>query len=74
MRQRLAELTPGVHLDVMIGNPGHMIAERAEELDAGLIVIPSHGRTGLKHIVFGSVAERVVSRAGCPVLTVRSCD
>jgi len=34
----------------------------------------THGRTGLKHIVFGSVAERVVSRADCPVLTVHSCD
>ena len=43
---------------------------RAEETNAELIVIGTHGRRGLAHVMSGSVAERVVQHAGCPVLTV----
>lgn len=43
----------------------------AEELDADLIVIGTHGRGGISHAVLGSVAEKVVRKAPCPVLTVR---
>jgi len=42
-----------------------------QEKDVDVIVMPTHGRTGLAHVVFGSVAERIVRRATCPVLTVR---
>jgi nucleotide-binding universal stress UspA family protein len=45
---------------------------RAEGVD--LIVMGTHGRTGLAHVLMGSVAERVVQKAGCPVLTVRHPD
>lgn len=72
-----AEIFPeGVEprLEVRIGQPAQEILEASREDDADAIFMATHGRTGLKHIVFGSVAERVVSRAGCPVLTVRSCD
>jgi nucleotide-binding universal stress UspA family protein len=48
------------------------ILRRAEETHADLIVMGTHGRTGLAHVLLGSVAERVVRRAKCPVLTVRS--
>ncbi|MDD2856072.1 MAG: universal stress protein, partial [Desulfuromonadaceae bacterium] len=41
------------------------------ELEASLIVLGTHGRTGIDHILFGSTAERVVRSASCPVLTVR---
>ena len=43
----------------------------AQDLGADLIVMPSHGRTGLKRIMIGSVAERVVRLAHCPVLVLR---
>ena len=48
----------------------HAILELAEELDADLIVMGTHGRRGLKHLLMGSVAEFVVRSAPCPVLTV----
>jgi nucleotide-binding universal stress UspA family protein len=43
----------------------------AEERGADLIVMGTHGRTGLQHVLLGSVAEKVVRLAPCPVLTVR---
>lgn len=46
------------------------ILKAAEELNADLIVLGTHGRTGLPHILIGSVAERVVRQASCAVLTV----
>ena len=56
----------------VLGDPGHQIAEFAKEAGAGLIVMPSHGRTGLTHLLIGSVAERVVRFAHCPVLVLRN--
>jgi nucleotide-binding universal stress UspA family protein len=46
------------------------IVREAQETNADLIVIGTHGRRGLAHLVLGSVAERVVQQASCPVLTV----
>lgn len=48
------------------------IVEQAEDLPADLIVMGTRGHTGLKHVVLGSVAERVVRTAPCPVLTVKA--
>ena len=48
------------------------ICEAAVEAGADLIVLSTHGRTGLAHMLIGSVAERVVRHAPCPVLTLRS--
>jgi universal stress protein A len=53
------------------GNPADAIVRMAEELDVDLIVMATHGRTGVPHIVLGSVAEKVVRHAPCPVLTIR---
>lgn len=53
------------------GTPYQVIAEVAEKEKADLIVLGTHGRTGISHFVMGSVAERVVRSAPCPVLTVR---
>lgn len=50
----------------------HAICAYAEKIGADLIVIATHGRTGLKHLLIGSVAERVVRHATMPVLTLRS--
>lgn len=53
------------------GVPFHEITGAAESLKADLIVIATHGYTGLKHVLLGSTAERVVRHAPCPVLVVR---
>jgi universal stress protein A len=53
------------------GNPSHEIVQAAAAERADLIVMGTHGRTGLKHALMGSVAEGVVRNAPCPVLTVR---
>ena len=54
------------------GEPADAIVELAREADASLIVIGSHGRTGLSRLLMGSVAEHVVRKAACPVLTVKT--
>lgn len=51
--------------------PFVQILKTSEEVEADLIVLGTHGHTGLDHLLMGSVAERVVQRASCPVLTVR---
>lgn len=56
---------------VHFGVPFEEIVKTAKELDTDLIVIGTHGHTGLKHLLLGSTAERVVRLAPCPVLTVR---
>lgn len=54
-----------------LGRPYVEIAEAAKEVAADLIILGTHGHTGLKHVLLGSTAERVVRYAPCPVLTVR---
>jgi nucleotide-binding universal stress UspA family protein len=58
-------------VEVAAGNPADAIVRVAKERGADLIVMGTHGRTGLQHVLLGSVAEKVVRLAGCPVLTVR---
>lgn len=58
-------------LHICFGDPGQEIAAFAERLKADLIVMPSHGRSGLTRLLIGSVAERVVRLAHCPVLVLR---
>lgn len=56
---------------VVEGSPRVEIVRYAREHDIDLIVLSTHGRTGLPHVILGSVAENVVRTAPCPVLTVR---
>ena len=56
---------------VKSGRPWEVIVSMATKIAADLIVIGTHGYAGLKHALLGSVAERVVRHAPCPVLTVR---
>ncbi len=56
---------------IKTGKPFLEIIETASELDIDLIIIATHGRTGIEHILFGSTAEKVVRKAPCPVLTLR---
>jgi nucleotide-binding universal stress UspA family protein len=58
--------------DVISGLSAMAIVEYAQDHDIDLIVMGTHGRTGMAHLVIGSVAERVVRLAKCPVLTVRA--
>jgi nucleotide-binding universal stress UspA family protein len=63
----------GITLDTMIpvGRPEEGIVKAAEFKGASLIIVGSHGRTGLKRLLMGSVAERVIGNAKCPVLVVK---
>src|SRR4029453_11822165 len=62
--------TERIDAHVAIGEPFNEICRMGEQENASLIVIGSHGRTGLSHVLLGSVAERVVRHAPCPVLVV----
>ncbi len=57
---------------VVTGDPATSIVVGAQEQRADLIVMATHGRTGLKHFFLGSVAERVVRESSVPVMTVRA--
>jgi len=60
-----------VRIEVRFGSPVREIVKVSEEIHADLIVMSTHGRTGLRHVLVGSVAEKVVRFARCPVLTVK---
>ncbi len=73
MREKLAEPQYAqTSLEVVFGDPGHAITQYASENKVDLIVLPSHGRTGIQRLLIGSVAERIVRYAHCPVLVLRS--
>lgn len=69
-RVEAAGLTGQIHLRE--GLPADAIVEAARELGADLIVMGTRGRTGLAHVVLGSVAQRTVRSAPCPVLTLKA--
>lgn len=72
LRERLSDNKyKGVNLHVLFGEPGHKITELAGSEGAELIVLSSHGRTGISRLLIGSVAEKVVRLAHCPVLVLR---
>lgn len=62
----------GTSHQVRVGHPADAIEEVAREWRADLIVVGSHGRSGLGRVLLGSVADAVVRRAPCPVLLVRN--
>jgi nucleotide-binding universal stress UspA family protein len=68
---RAREVGITVETAVTIGPNDAEICRKAEEMGADLIIMGTHGRTGLRHALLGSVAEKVVRKAPCPVLTVR---
>jgi universal stress protein A len=77
-RQELEKIVPApgggkieVIRRVVVGIPYHKIVEVAAAEKVDLIVMATHGRTGISHLLMGSVAERVVRAAPCPVLTLR---
>jgi nucleotide-binding universal stress UspA family protein len=62
---------PRVSAEKAIGEPAAEIVSFAKARAVDLVAMGTHGRTGLEHALMGSIAERVVRRAHCPVLTVR---
>jgi nucleotide-binding universal stress UspA family protein len=71
--RRLQPSAPGVRVECRVeeGDPTTAILQVAQEAACDLIVLGTHGRTGLRRLLLGSVAEQVVRKAPCPVLTVK---
>jgi nucleotide-binding universal stress UspA family protein len=72
LSENFAELLPlvEVHEKVEIGSPTTNIIDEAKKHGHDLIVMSTHGRTGLAHVLMGSVTEQVVRNAACPVFSV----
>ena len=71
-RERVANTDlADVDFEVRFGDPGSEITKFARQVAADMLVISSHGRTGISRLLIGSVAERVVRLAPCPVLVLR---
>ena len=72
--KRFAESEAGtnvpIELDILEGSTAAAILEKAEAMPADLLVLGTHGRSGFERLVLGSVAEKVLRKADCPVLTV----
>lgn len=66
------ELAKQVTFVSLFGDPGREVTRYAKQVYAGLIIVSSHGRSGISKILMGSVAERIVRLAPCPVLVLRS--
>ena len=69
--EHLKDAEVEVITDVVLGRPFMEIIQYARKQCIDLIVLATHGRTGLSHVLLGSVAERVVRKSPCPVLTIR---
>jgi nucleotide-binding universal stress UspA family protein len=72
VKSTLGEAAGAVEIRVVDGSPGNAIQKMAADVHAGLIVIGTHGRTGVNLWMLGSVAERVLRQSAVPVLTVRT--
>ena len=70
-REKATAQGVSAELHLAMDRPSHGIVSLAEKLPADLIVIGTWGLTGLQHVLLGSVAERVIRHAPCPVLTVK---
>lgn len=80
LRERLGEIAAAADANVVVKNnllagvPYAEIVNRSKTWPADLIVLGTHGRTGMKHLLIGSVAEKVVRSSPCPVCRVRHPD
>ena len=72
--ERVRAMSVSVREIVREGYPASVIQEEAQEENADMIVMGSRGLSGLKHLLLGSIAERVVQKAHCPVLTLNHPD
>ena len=60
-----------LHVDVLVGSPGREVCRYAASRQADVIVVASHGRTGIQKALLGSVAEAIVRHSPCPVFVLR---
>ena len=80
LRQDLERVVPPPstsisHAHLLVeGNPASEIVQAARDNSCGLIVMGTHGRTGLRRLLMGSIAEQVMRHAECPVLTIKVAD
>ncbi len=70
--EHLSGLDPAPMTSVEIGSPPDQIVAYANQVQADMIVMTTHGYSGLEHVVLGSTTESVLRHAGCPVLSIRS--
>jgi universal stress protein A len=68
--ERATKVGVACQTKMLEGTAAHEIVERARHIDAGLVVVGTHGRTGLAHVLLGGVAERIVRGSSRPVLIV----
>lgn len=73
-KQEMLRRGARVRTELLEGTPYRVVLDWAKEWKADLIVIGTHGHTGLTHALLGSVTERVVRMSECPVLTIRTPD
>lgn len=71
VQKLMEEMGSKAALEVRIGRPEQAITDCAKERDVDLIVMGSHGRTGLERLLVGSVSERVIGQVDCPVMVVK---
>jgi universal stress protein A len=73
LKRHFSDLISVVEIEekVEMGDPDKNIVKLAEQEESDLIVISTHGRSGLSHVLIGSVTEKVVRHAPCPVLSIR---
>ena len=78
-RSQLVAIGAGLDGDVRVtsevrhGTPAECIRDAAVDYGADLVIMSTHGRSGLSHLLMGSVAEQVIRTARCPVLVIRDC-
>ncbi len=72
LKGAVGQAPPGVRIDTMIsrGSPAKVIVEVAEEVQADLIIMTTHNTRGLEHAILGSVTDKVLRTARCPVLVI----
>jgi nucleotide-binding universal stress UspA family protein len=69
-KKHASQISGGVIGKVLVGRPAESIVEYSDTVDSALIVMSTHGYSGLKHVVLGSTTESVLRHASCPVLSV----
>jgi universal stress protein A len=71
VKEHLQGLEPDPVANVLIGKPAEKIVEYADSVAADMIVMTTHGYSGVKHVLLGSTTEGVLRHANCPVLSIR---
>ena len=70
INEHASSVAGGVTGKILVGRPSESIVEYSDSVDSALIVMSTHGYSGLKHVVLGSTTEAVLRHAKCPVLSI----